>query len=721
MAATAPSLPRLESSESIGFNPDFSTPTNGTTPADGPTSPVDGATHVPSTAPAPASAPAPAIHVQPSEKQQETQDPQIQQKVKDVMYSDIGVNTLLNRLKASIASARDFASFLKRRGAIEEEQANSLKKLSRLTLENLHKAEARHESYQQQFEQVMHANERIADHGTQFGLALHAMHENLLQLSNKMDLSRKELKHQGLAAEKKVQDAESLAEKAKAKYNQLAEDLDRVKTGDTGAGRKFGIKGPKSAAQHEEDLQKKLKLADEDYASKVRIAQTNRRELESTSRPQSVTALVELIKELDAALTMEMQKFASFNEKLVVNNGQVVSPQALKGSTTQPPPSINNMVYQINNDRDFNDYILKHAAKIPSVRSELQYVKHPTQAGGSYQQPPTASPANNANRRSSTQIQSQPPPAFSVQPPTQSPQSHQTPFPEPTQQPGFQSYNPSFVQQQQQQQPYQQQSSQSQPPAKQNPYSSDISQYPGQAAYSPVAQNPYGQNDYAGGLAGQSMVQQSSGVIGAHTSGPPINPIFGVTLDELFARDGSPVPMVVYQCIQAVDLYGLEVEGIYRIPGTTSHIQEMKALFDRDASQIDFRNPEAFRHDVNSVAGLLKQFFRELPDPLLTLNFYGKFIDAARIEDETMRRDSMHALINDLPDPNYATLRALVLHLYRVQASSEVNRMSTANLGICWAPSIMGPHKGNNMADAGLQARVIITILDNVLQIFDED
>lgn len=36
-------------------------------------------------------------------------------------------------------------------------------------------------------------------------------------------------------------------------------------------------------------------------------------------------------------------------------------------------------------------------------------------------------------------------------------------------------------------------------------------------------------------------------------------------------------------------------------------------------------------------------------------------------------------------------------------------------------PSIMGPHKGNNMADAGLQARVIITILDNVLQIFDED
>ena len=31
------------------------------------------------------------------------------------------------------------------------------------------------------------------------------------------------------------------------------------------------------------------------------------------------------------------------------------------------------------------------------------------------------------------------------------------------------------------------------------------------------------------------------------------------------------------------------------------------------------------------------------------------------IDDDTVRRDSMHATINALPDPNYATLRALVL------------------------------------------------------------
>ncbi|EOA81254.1 uncharacterized protein SETTUDRAFT_122821 [Exserohilum turcica Et28A] len=628
-------------------------------------------------------------------------DAQTQQRVSEILHSDVGVSTLLNRLKASIASVRDFANFLKRRGALEEEHASSLKKLSRLGLDNVRKPDARHESYQAQFEQVLHANERIADNGTQFGLALHAMQENLLQLANKMDGNRKTWKTQGLAAENKVLDAERLAEKAKAKYDQLAEDLDRVKTGDTGAGRKFGLKGPKSAAQHEEDLQRKTQAADQDYASKVQTAQALRKELVATTRPQAVSALLDLIKETDAALTMEMQKFASFNEKLVVNNGQVVTPQPLKGSTAHTPPSINQIIYQINNERDFDEFVLSQANKGPLSKAELQYVKHPTQTPTrSHPAPPVGT------SRPSIQLQTQaPPPSFPPPQPDANPTSplqQSATHSEPPHQPSFGSFS----------QPPPSAPPHQPPPAQAAPYPT--------SPYSPVNQAPYAPAEYPRGSGGQATAQQTSGVL-YNSSQPPVNPVFGVGLDELFRRDGSPVPMVVYQCIQAVDLYGLEVEGIYRIPGTSSHIQQMKALFDSDASQVDFRNPEAFQHDVNSVAGLLKQFFRELPDPLLTREFYNKYIDAARIDDDTMRRDSMHALINALPDPNYATLRAISLHLHRVQQSSEINRMSTANLAICWAPSIMGPHKGNNMADAGLQARVIVTILDNVLQIFDED
>ncbi|KAF2205100.1 RhoGAP-domain-containing protein [Delitschia confertaspora ATCC 74209] len=698
MSAHPPTLPPMEVGADTAFNPDFSNPVTGSANGHG----LDGASesHMPD------SEPAPAVQPLDTQKQQDTPDPKTQKEVQEVLYSDIGISTLLNRLKASIASARDFASFLKRRGALEEDHASRLKDLSHLTLQNLRKGDARHESYQRQFEQVMVANEKIGEHGNQFGLALHLMHENLLQLANKIEGSRKTWKQTGLAAEKKVKDAEALADKAKSKYDSLAEDLDRVKTGDSGAGRRFGIKGPKSAAQHEEELQRKVQAADADYLSKVQTAQGQRKELLSTHRPQAVAALLDLIKEIDAALTMEMQKFASFYEKLIVNNGQVVIPQPSKGNTAQSS-SINQLIYHINNDGDFEEYILKHRSKIPSARSELKYEKHPSLAPSQSQV--TTSPAAAAVRRPSVQGQtSQPPPSFQAQPRPQSthlptqyqpPQQSQQPVP----QTNYQSYNSGYSQQ--------------------PPYQHPQQSYPGASTYSPVADNPYQQlsPDQPRAPPAQQMPHQTAGIAYGGNAPPPVNPVFGVNLEDLFARDGSPVPMVVYQCIQAVDMFGLEVEGIYRIPGTASHIQAMKALFDSDSSRVDFRNPEAFQHDVNSVAGLLKQFFRELPDPLLTRAFYQQFIDAARIDDETMRRDSMHALINALPDPNYATLRALILHLHRVQQASEANRMSSANLGICWAPSVMGPHTGNNMADAGLQARVVLTILDNALQIFDED
>ena len=61
---------------------------------------------------------------------------------------------------------------------------------------------------------------------------------------------------------------------------------------------------------------------------------------------------------------------------------------------------------------------------------------------------------------------------------------------------------------------------------------------------------------------------------------PPLRPVFGVSLEDLFNRDGSAVPLVVYQCLQAVDLFGLEVEGIYRLSGTSSHIARLRAIFD---------------------------------------------------------------------------------------------------------------------------------------------
>lgn len=90
-------------------------------------------------------------------------------------------------------------------------------------------------------------------------------------------------------------------------------------------------------------------------------------------------------------------------------------------------------------------------------------------------------------------------------------------------------------------------------------------------------------------------------------------------------------------------------------------------------------------------------------------------------EDDVVRRDSLHATINNLPDPNYATLRALMLHLHRVVENSSSNRMTSQNLAIVFGPTLMGGAQKGNIADSGFQCKVVDTILQNTLQIFDDD
>ena len=213
------------------------------------------------------------------------------------------------RLKQSIASAREFAAFLKKRSTLEEEQAQGLKKLCRSSHDSVKRPDNRQGSYAQNYDEILSIHDRMADNGVQFALSLHQMHEDLHDLAANMERGRKHWKQSGLSAEKRVQESEALMEKAKSKYDSLAEDYDRTRTGDKQSGRVFGLKGPKSAAQHEEDLLRKVQQADTDYSSRVQSAKNQRRELVSTLRPQAIRALQDLINECDSGLTLQLQKF----------------------------------------------------------------------------------------------------------------------------------------------------------------------------------------------------------------------------------------------------------------------------------------------------------------------------------------------------------------------------------------------------------------------------
>ncbi|KAG5292412.1 GTPase activating protein [Histoplasma ohiense] len=637
-------------------------------------------------------------------------NPEEMAQLEKVLQSDIGVSILLTRLKQTIASTKDFSTFLRKRSALEEEHAQGLKKLARAFHDSTQRIDNRQGTFSIGCEEINRIHDRMADHGLQFALSLQQMSDDLNDLAANMERGRKHWKQNGLNAEKRVQDAESIAEKAKAKYNSLAEQYDRARTGDAQPG-KFGLKGHKSAAQQEQDLLRKVQHSDSEYASKVQTAQGLKNELMSTLRPQAVRALQDLIAEGDSGLSLQIQKFATFTEKLMLGNGLCVSP--LKNGVNSDAAgfkSLREVAAQVDDEKDFKNFILSHASKIGSGSAGVKYEKHPTLATP----PPQPTPLQTLNQPGISSIPNVPPqlpgPNFSSSPPQSAtaPAQHlnsSQPFQPPTTQLPY----PAPYQQPPRQEPYgmhQQAPPQMQP---QMPYPTPgPHMQPQYRPYSPVQQQPpperfpVARNGYGADL-------------------PPLKPVFGVSLEELFQRDGTAIPMIVYQCIQGVELFGLNVEGIYRLSGNANHIAHLKSLFDNDSSQVDFTNPENFFHDVNSVAGLLKQFFRELPDPLFTNKHYADFINAARRDDDIQRRDALHALINNLPDPNYATLRALILHLNHVHERSAENRMNAGNIAISFGLTLMGSNAGQSIADSGWQARVIETILQNTFQIFDED
>lgn len=186
---------------------------------------------------------------------------------------------------------------------------------------------------------------------------------------------------------------------------------------------------------------------------------------------------------------------------------------------------------------------------------------------------------------------------------------------------------------------------------------------------------------------------------------------FGVDLGDQLQRDGTEVPKIVKKCAEAIEAYGLESMGIYRLSGTTSKVQALKNALDKDIDSVDVMD-EQWTSDINVVSGALKLWFRELPEPLLTYGLYHGFIEAARYDNDRLRHIRLHEQVNELPDPNYATLKYFMGHLDRIRRKEGVNQMSASNLSIVFGPTLLGapPEEGGlNLEHMNFQCKVSLS------------
>ncbi|KAE8255310.1 hypothetical protein A4X13_0g3086 [Tilletia indica] len=200
---------------------------------------------------------------------------------------------------------------------------------------------------------------------------------------------------------------------------------------------------------------------------------------------------------------------------------------------------------------------------------------------------------------------------------------------------------------------------------------------------------------------------------GQETAEPTGPSMFGRDLVEQATAEGREVPEIVEKCVAAVESSGMDYEGIYRKSGGTSQLRVITQLFER-GQPFDLEDMDRF-NDVSAITSVLKNYFRELPIPLLTFDLHESFVRVAEMRGEYEgKMERMAELIGQLPSVHFWTLRALVVHLHRVQSRSDENRMNSRNLGVVFGPTLMrSSDPSQEFAHMGGKAMTIEFFIDN--------
>ncbi|XP_020354319.1 unconventional myosin-IXb isoform X8 [Oncorhynchus kisutch] len=158
---------------------------------------------------------------------------------------------------------------------------------------------------------------------------------------------------------------------------------------------------------------------------------------------------------------------------------------------------------------------------------------------------------------------------------------------------------------------------------------------------------------------------------------------FGVRVCHL-TSDKNTVPMVLEIMLEHVEMNGLYTEGIYRKSGSANRMKELHQLMETDPHAVCLED-----YPIHTVTGLVKQWLRELPDPLMTFIHYNDFLRAVEHPEKQEQLHAIYKVLEQLPTACFNTLERLVFHLVRVSKEESHNRMSPNSLAIVFAPCIL--------------------------------
>ncbi|XP_014770650.1 rho GTPase-activating protein 29 isoform X3 [Octopus bimaculoides] len=198
---------------------------------------------------------------------------------------------------------------------------------------------------------------------------------------------------------------------------------------------------------------------------------------------------------------------------------------------------------------------------------------------------------------------------------------------------------------------------------------------------------------------------------------------FGIKLEDHLKTFNTDVPLIIKKCLGEIERKGITIKGIYRVSGVKSKVENLCMQFEADPDGVDLE-----QQHPNVITSVLKMYLRQLPEPLLTFDAYGGFIQTAKeINAGTISGEKiiekLKELIGQLPPANSKTTSLLISHLQQVSTESDENQMNASNLGIVFGPTLLRPYEGtplSSLVDTYYQTMSVELLIKHADELFGE-
>uniref|UniRef100_A0A672PL57 Rho GTPase-activating protein 44 n=1 Tax=Sinocyclocheilus grahami TaxID=75366 RepID=A0A672PL57_SINGR len=189
-------------------------------------------------------------------------------------------------------------------------------------------------------------------------------------------------------------------------------------------------------------------------------------------------------------------------------------------------------------------------------------------------------------------------------------------------------------------------------------------------------------------------------------------PCYGKPLEEHLTLSGREIAFPIEACVTMLLDYGLQEEGLFRVAPSASKLKKLKASL--DCGVLDFQEYSA---DPHAIAGALKSYLRELPEPLLTFDLYEDWIQASNIADQDKRLQALLSTCENLPTANSNNFKYLIKFLAKLNEYQDYNKMSPGNIAIVLGPNLLWAHTEGNMTEMMTTVSLqIVAIIEPLIQ-----